>query len=145
MATIQIQTQLSFETLLNSLQQLEPAELDQLANATSLIRAKKRAPNLTAVETELLQKIQNSTISLETRQRCSELTDAQRKRPLSAPERQELANLIDQMELINAQRLKHLIALAELRQITLDEIMRQLEIKPFSYRCYEFTSIINSC
>lgn len=133
MTTIQIQTQLSFETLLNSLQQLEPAELDQLANATSLIRAKKRAPNLTAVETELLQKIQNSTISLETRQRCSELTDAQRKRPLSAPERQELANLIDQMELINAQRLKHLIALAELRQITLDEIMRQLEIKPFSY------------
>lgn len=30
MTTIQVQTQLSFETLLNSLQQLEAAELDQI-------------------------------------------------------------------------------------------------------------------
>jgi hypothetical protein len=133
MTTIQIQTQLSFETLLNSLQQLEPAELDQLAQATSLARARKRAPNLTAVETTLLQKIQDSTIPSETRQRCAELTQTQAQRPLSASEREKLAELVDQMELLNAQRLRHLIALADLRQVTLDELMRQLEIKPLTY------------
>ncbi len=62
MTAIEIQTPLSIETLLNSLQQLEVAELDELAQATSLMRARKRVPNLTAVETELLQKTQNRHI-----------------------------------------------------------------------------------
>lgn len=135
MTTIQIQTQLSFETLLNSLQQLKASDLDKLAKETSLIRARKRAPSLTAVETELLQKIQSCRIPLNVQQRCTELSNKhkQDKPPLTISEQQELAELIDQMELTNAQRIAHLIALAELRRMTLDEIMAQLEVKPLSY------------
>lgn len=133
MTTIQVQTQLSFEALLNSLQQLEVTELDQIVKATSLLRARKRALSLTVAETELLQTIQNSHIPADIRQRCAQLTIKQNTQLLSQNEQQELSDLIDQMELMNSQRIKHLIDLAQLRQVTLDALMAHLEIKPFSY------------
>ena len=133
MTTLEIQTQLSFESLLNSLQQLEASELDRLAKETSLIRARKRAPNLTLAETQLLEKIQSSQIPIDVRERCAALTAKQENKPLLASEKQELVGLIDQMEMINAQRMGHLLSLANLRQISLDEVMDQLEIKPLSY------------
>jgi hypothetical protein len=133
MTTIQIQTELSFETLLSSLQQLDTVQLDQLALETSLVRARRIAPSLTDEETALLQAIQNSHIPSEMQQRCGELSAKQRETHLTDPEQQELATLIDHIEIINAQRIAYLIALAELRHLSLDEVITQLEIKPFSY------------
>ncbi len=45
-------------------------------------------------------------------------------------ELQELIRLTDESERLNVERIKHLLELAHLRSITLDEVMEQLAIKP---------------
>jgi hypothetical protein len=42
----------------------------------------------------------------------------------------ELIKLTNQVEMFDAERLKHLIELAHLRDVPLDDLIRQLGIKP---------------
>ncbi len=49
---------------------------------------------------------------------------------ISADEHQELLALIDRLELVDATRLQALLELAQLRQVSLQELMRQLGIHP---------------
>ena len=43
---------------------------------------------------------------------------------------QELIRLTDESERLNAERIKHLLELAHLQGVTLDEVMKQLGIEP---------------
>jgi hypothetical protein len=48
-------------------------------------------------------------------------------------EHQELLHLIDQIELADAERMQHMITLAQVRQISVDVLMHQLGIHPPAY------------
>ena len=65
--------------------------------------------------------------------RYDELIARRDTRTLMPEERQELLRLTDQVELLEAERMKHLIDLAKLRQVSLDEIMKQLGLPSLSY------------
>jgi hypothetical protein len=41
--------------------------------------------------------------------------------------------LVDEIELLNARRLGYLVELANIRQISVDELMASLQLKPFTY------------
>jgi hypothetical protein len=65
--------------------------------------------------------------------RCAELTARQRTQGLSVAEQAELMQLVDEIETVNATRLKYLVELANLWQTTLDDVIARLDIKALDY------------
>ena len=89
----------------------------------------RNTPRLSSRETELLQTI-NVGLPESFWSRYRELTDRRRAESLTAPERLELLSLADQAEEKTLQRTEALVALAQLRSISLDELRRSLGIQP---------------
>lgn len=132
MPTIKIQAQLSQEDLLQAVEQLSLGELKEFVQDTLVIQAKHHAPSLPQNETELLLKI-NQGISPDIQKRYQNLINQKNQETLTEPEYQELLTLTDQIENHQAQRLDYLAQLAQLRQISLIDLMTQLGIKPISH------------
>ncbi len=133
MTTIQVQSQLPFDTLLDSLQQLNSQELAQLAQHAARLQAQRKAPSLSEAETELLHKINQGVVPVQVKQTVSELTEKMRNETITEAEHAELMALVDEIEQLNAERLRYLVQLAHLRSMSLDELMQTLEIEPLSY------------
>lgn len=81
-----------------------------------------------ARESELLQKI-NLSLPAEIWQRYAELKEKRQNETLLPEEHTELIAITDRIEEANAQRMPYLIALAQLRQVTLETIIGQLELQ----------------
>lgn len=91
---------------------------------------KKDNPSvLTKIETELLRKI-NEGLPSEVWERFTILDEKQRGKGITAEEKEELFQLIDTMEIKDAERLEHLIKLADVWQMSVTEVMDKLGIKP---------------
>jgi hypothetical protein len=133
MTTIQIQSQLPFETLLHSLQQLNAEELAQVTRQANILQARRKTPHLAETETQLLMQIQETVVAAETRQRSAALSAQARHGTITPGEHNELMRLVDEIEQINAQRLNSLVQLAQLRQVSLESLMASLEIQPLTY------------
>lgn len=131
MTTLQIQTELPFDVLLESLPQLGLDELDLLANQVIRLRAQRKSAHIPNPEAALLAKINEGVVPLALRRRCAELTRKQRAGLLDEKGEAELSNVVDEIEIRNAQRVGYLVELAELRQTTLEKLMTTLEITPF--------------
>lgn len=129
MPTIKIQAQLSKEDLFQAVQQLSLSELEGFVQDIIALKAKQKAPSLSTDETELLLKI-NQGLSSDIQTRYQLLIQKRNDETLTEPEYQELLQLTDKVELHQAQRLDYLAQLAQLRQISLTDLMTQLGIKP---------------
>ncbi len=79
------------------------------------------------MESLLFEKI-NSIFPLEQKFRIIELTQKRDQGLISQQEYEELAKLTDEMEVFQAERIKALSSLAELRGTTLNNIMKLLGI-----------------
>lgn len=132
MATIQLQSQISLDALVSGVEQLSTPDLEWLTNQVLALRAKRRAPSLPRQEAELLQKI-NQGLSVEMQQRFTLLTAKRRAETLTSEEYQELLGLVDEIELKDAKRVEYLAELAQLRNIPLRMLMKQLDIRPPAY------------
>lgn len=133
MTIIHLQTQIPLKELLDSLQQLNIDELEQVARTTAILRAQQFAAHLPQAEAALLVQINQGVIPPDVRQRCAALTAKSRQVFLTPTEEAELAGLVDEIELLNAQRLALLSQLATLRQTSLTAVMDDLDIRPLSY------------
>ena len=91
--------------------------------------SQKRAQPKQLSETDLLQKI-NLGISETEWTRYKYLISLRRAERLTEQEHQALIVLGDKIEQANAQRLKYLFALSQLRGISLEKLMLDLGIKP---------------
>jgi hypothetical protein len=129
MPTINIKAQLSKQDLLEAVEQLSLSELEGFVQDIIVLKAKHHAPSLSKDETELLLKI-NQSLSPELQSRYQVLIDKRKEETLTEQEYQELIHLSDQVELHQAQRLEYLAQLAQLRQISLTDLMAQIGIKP---------------
>ncbi|ACK68384.1 conserved hypothetical protein (plasmid) [Rippkaea orientalis PCC 8801] len=129
MPTIKIQAQLSKEDLFQAVQQLSLSELEGFVQDIIALKAKQKAGSLSTDETELLLKI-NQGLSSDIQTRYQLLIQKRNDETLTEPEYQELLQLTDKVELHQAQRLNYLAQLAQLRQISLTDLMTQLGIKP---------------
>lgn len=76
-------------------------------------------------EAELLQKI-NLAVPAEVRSRYDELHEKLLDKTRSTDEQQEFIVLSDQIAFADAERLKQLVLLAQLRNVTVDTLMDQL-------------------
>ncbi|MBE9064397.1 STAS/SEC14 domain-containing protein [cf. Phormidesmis sp. LEGE 11477] len=128
MAKVQVTSEVNIDTeqLLEGVAQLDTPELTHFLSRVGSILASRS--NLPTSETVLIQKI-NQGPPATIQQHYDELQAKLRDKTLSPEEHQTLLDLIDVVELASAERLKHLIALAQLRQVSVDEVMKQLEIQ----------------
>lgn len=125
MPTIQVEP----EQLLDAALQMPRPELERFVAKLFALKARQETPNLSEAETRLLLKI-NQDLPPAARSRMNELIDKREAGLITPSELDELIQLTDQSEEIGAERLKCLIELAALRNVTLEELMRQLGIKP---------------
>ena len=129
MPTIQIETNLSSEQLFNAARQMPRPELERLFARLFADKAREETPSLSKAESKLLLKI-NQDIAPAARRRMNELIEKRDNRLITPAELEELIQLNDHAEAFGVERLKCLIELAALRNVTLDEVMSQLGIEP---------------
>lgn len=97
-----------------------------------LHRIGRTPPKLNHRESELLQKI-NLGLSQENWQRYHDLLEKRRAETLTSSQQEELIALSDQIELANARRIEYLVQLAQLRQTSLDMLMKHLGLMGAEY------------
>ena len=127
MTTIQLNSEIDIESIMQGMSKLNNSELEKVLSRISIMLAQKKAPSLPKKEAELLLEINQSLDDIMLK-RYTSLSQLMREDKLSEEEHQELIQLIDQVELANAKRLKAIIELANLRAITVDALMKQLNI-----------------
>jgi hypothetical protein len=130
MSTLHVvsEVNIDLEKLLDGMAQLDLSELEHFAfNVNSLI-ARRKVPSLPKREAELLQQI-NRGLPVAVRQQYALLNEKLLAETLTAEEQQEFSALVDRIEQSDAERLKLLIELAQLRNVALDALMEQLGIR----------------
>ena len=127
MANLNPKNKLSTDTLLQAAANLNSNELENFVNQAILVRAKRRASNIRKQEAELLLEI-NRGLSPELQKRFDELAEKLAAENMTFNEREEFLTLTDQIEKQDAKRIGLLGKLAEIRQISIDDLMRELQI-----------------
>jgi type II secretory pathway component HofQ len=128
MATLSISTKVSIDDFVAAAEQLPNTELDKLARRLLQINARRKSPNLTQREADLLEGIAQ-TATFEQQARYHQLSSEVERRSLTESEQHELRELIGLSEAQTAQRLSHLVELSQLRRVSLSALMKQLQMK----------------
>ena len=128
MAVVLVQATLTTEDLMAALEQLEPAEAEKVARRLLHLQARRRAPDVSAREAELLREIYRQKRP-GFQDRFDQLNAKRRAFALNSEEQEELLHLVEESESFTVRRLEVLGELAQLRQMTLSALMRQLGLK----------------
>jgi len=115
--------------IFQSLTPLGLSELDQVMKKLIGLRRQRLSTVLTQTESDLLKKI-NTSAPAEIQKRFDNLLGKRDNETLSDNEYEELLELTRYTETLNVQRLEYLLELARLRNIPLDELIKQIELKP---------------
>jgi hypothetical protein len=125
MPTIEIEK----EQLLDALLQLSRPELEEFVRELFSRKIREEVPCLPEKEAELLMAI-NQGLPDNVQKRLNKLIKKRQSYTITEDELQELIQLTDQAELFNVERMKHLIELSHIRNVPLDDLIRQLGLKP---------------
>lgn len=117
------------ENLLNAVVSLPKNEFERLiANARKLRRTSPE--NRANKEVRLIKKVNESTLSNDEQKRFYELIEKRRDENIGEHELKELITLTEKSEELNVKRLKYLAEIAGIRNKSLREVMKELEIFP---------------
>jgi len=117
------------DELLAAAGRLSPSELDRFVPQVIALRARRAAPVLGARESELLAEI-SCALPEDLRQPYARLLEKRDFRTLTPGEHDELIRLSDEVEAFQARRLERLAELAQLRGVTLDQLLSHVGIAP---------------
>ena len=117
------------EDLLSVVDRMETPQLKRFVRQILARTARRLAPLLDRQESELMEKI-NEGLPDETEDRYRELIAARQAETLTSAEMAELQAITEKAETLQAERMKHLVALAQLRDVPLTELMTELGIEP---------------
>jgi hypothetical protein len=120
----------SVATLFQEAERLDNRSLDAFINNILSLRVQRKTSDKQKEEAILLQKI-NKSLSIDNIERFRALNEKRLDNNISEQEHLELGVLIEKIEKLNVTRLKYLISLAQLRNITVRELMNQLGISNF--------------
>jgi len=121
---------ITLEEILRSAEQLSNNELNQLSQKIIEIQAEHKADKIPLMEILLLEKIKTK-LPLEITERFNFLKVKLLNETIKEQEHIEYLDLIEITELDNAEKVKHLGALALLRNTSLEELGKELEV--FNY------------
>jgi len=120
------------ENIVQAAERLPISELTHLVQDLLRLQARRQAPLLPLDEAELLLQI-NQGLAVEQQIRYEQLIEKQLAETLTPAEHQELQQFNQLMEQRNVRRIKSLITLAQLRQVTLPQLMTDLGIAEARY------------
>jgi hypothetical protein len=123
---------MSLDELIKAAHQLDETDLEQLLHQVVVLRARRKTQVLPQEEAQLLIKI-NQGVPADLRAQYQILRQKREAETLTDTEYDTLIQLNNQIEQIGAQRLEALASLAQLRQVSLLEIMETLGIQPVTY------------
>jgi uncharacterized ubiquitin-like protein YukD len=126
MTQITVQTQLPFEQLIQTVEQLDSTELEQLIAQAIRIQTKRKILGLPNDQSLLLQQI-TQCIPNQLQERYNFLISKRQDNILTDEEYQELVNLGEHIEAIDVKRLENLTELAQLRQTSLNELIQEFQ------------------
>ena len=132
MSTISVQSEVSLDAMIRGVEQLSTPDLEQLVDRVLTVRARRRAPSLSRKETDLLRRI-NQGLPVGKQQRFDELTVKRRADTLNPDEHQELLQVLDQIEQHDVKRLEALAELAQVRNVSIRVLMKDLGIHAPDY------------
>jgi len=128
MATLSIKTRVTIEDLVEAAEQLPNDDLESLARRLLQINARRRFPNLSQRESELLDGIVQ-TATFNGQERYNQLNLDLESRSLTPGEQDELQELTRLSEAQTGRRLALLLELSQLRRVPISKLMKQLQIK----------------
>lgn len=131
-SVISSEAPMSLDELIQAANQLDEADLDRLLQQVVILRAHRKANVRTLEEAQLLHKI-NQGIDPELRAQYQTLRAKLEAETLTDAEYNTLIQLSNQIEQFGAQRLEALANLAQLRQVSLSDLMETLGIEPVTY------------
>lgn len=123
-----MQQKLSPQQIISALQAMPLAELEQTLDQALKVRAARRAPHVSADESNLLEIIARRLPERETI-RMRELQRLRDDEQLTSEGYAELAGLLDHLEEMHAERMIALAKLADSRGVTLESAMKQIGLK----------------
>lgn len=132
MSTIPIVAQVSPDKLLEAIEKMDQAELEQFVSQVIALQARRRAPGLSQDESDLLIKI-NQGLPADVQTRLNELIVKRQVKTLTPDEHDELLHLIAQSEQAEAARVEALAQLARLRGVSLTTLMHDLGVTAPDY------------
>jgi hypothetical protein len=127
MSTISADARLSREDLLSAVAQLDPPDFNAFVSQVLSLRAQRNAPMALASEAELLLRI-NQGLPDPIRHHYEELILKRQTERLDRQESEEILQLSEQVERLEANRVEALADLARLRGVTLTRLMSDLGI-----------------
>ena len=130
MASIQLETHVSANTLLNAIERMSPRDLARLRKRVLMLSAQKRVLALPQKEARLLTKINRPFMQQD---RYNELIAKRQHEKLTPSEYAGLIQLTQQNEEFMVERVRSLTQLARLRGVPLDVLMKRLGIVQPSY------------
>ena len=131
MPTLKIEAQISALDLLQAVQQLSQPELEQFIEQILQFKAQKNAPNLSKQESDLLLKI-NQNLPIILQKKYEILIKKRHQENLTESEYEKLVELTDQVEKYQAKRIEYLTQLAQIRQISVSDLMAEMGVKPIN-------------
>lgn len=121
----------SVSTLFHEAERLDNRSLDIFIDSIVSLRVRREVSNKQKEEASLLEKI-NKGLSLKQVERFKMLNKKRLDETLTTSEYDELLVLLEKTEKFNTIRVKHLSALARLRNVSVRELMKQLDIKAYN-------------
>ena len=119
----------AISTLFHEVERLDNRSLDIFIDSIVSLRVRREVSNQQKEESLLLEKI-NKGLSLKQVERFKILDQKRFDEVLTNEEYEELSVLVEKIENLNVRRLKHLIALAKLRNVSVRELVKQLNLSP---------------
>ena len=119
----------TINTLFHEAERLDNRSLDIFIDSIVSLRVRREISNKQKEEALLLEKI-NKGLSLKQVERFKILDQKRFDEVLTNEEYQELSVLVEKIENLNVRRLKHLIALSKLRDVSVRELVKQLNLSP---------------
>ncbi|MEM8523380.1 MAG: hypothetical protein AAGG68_01995 [Bacteroidota bacterium] len=121
---------LDFQDILKGLSELPVSDLEQLVGELNqVIEQRKKLPSKDRAN-ELVQKIKHGGPSKEFHAKLMQLFTKSVKEKISEEERAELSAMVPTAEKWSVERLEYLMELSQLWEISVDEVMKKLDIQP---------------
>ena len=122
------QQNVSSQQIISAFQTMPLDELEDLVSDVLAVRAERVAPHISGEEGKLLRMIQR-TLPEKSLLRIKKLQGLRDEEKLSPDGFAELAELLEKLEIIHAERMNAVAELADLRGVTLQTAMRQIGLR----------------
>lgn len=121
------QVDLGIEDIIAGMSNLETPELERFMQRIGQIVARRKFSSVSEQERELLFKI-NNVIPVVSQERYALLSEKMQAETITPSEHKELLKLVEKLEAKYVKRLEYLIELARIRNLSLQQLMKQLHL-----------------